>query len=227
MIKFILSLVLTLFLAISSAFSAPCYGTKMPQANQYFSGFQTHLLLERDLEAEYGSLRSAQNFLGFSYGFFDWLTIDLKIGVGNLKQHPVDSDEVDYNSSFAGGYGVRFKLYDNQKKRLVFGFHHISVHPYSIDLDGIENRSILDDWQVSMLASYSFSKVTPYLGTKWSRVDYIHWVDDQRKRRMSDLTKGVGLVLGLDIPLSDRTWLNLEGQLFDGKALASSLNISF
>ena len=91
----------------------------------------------------------------------------------------------------------------------------------------MENKAILDDWQVSILASYSFSKFTPYLGTKWSRVDYIHWVDDERKRRMSDLTKDIGLVLGLDIPLSDKTWLNLEGQLFDGEALASSFNISF
>ena len=224
-----LSLVWFLVLGLSplTVYAAPCYGTKMPKANRYFAQVETHLIFDRNLEAEYGSLRSTQNFLGVSYGLFDWLALDLKIGVGNLKQHPVGSDEVDYNSSFAGGYGVRFKLYDDQRKRVVFGFHHISVHPYSTDLEGIENKAIFDDWQVSLLGSYSFSKLTPYLGAKWSRVDYIHWVDDERKRRMSNLTKDIGLVLGLDIPLSDRVWFNLEGQLLDGEALATSFNISF
>ena len=227
MLKSFLLLVFILFLIVGSAYSAPAYGTKMPQANEYFTGIQTHLLFDRSLEAEYGKLRSTQEFLQVSYGLFDWLTIDLKIGVGNLKAHPVGSDEVDYNSSFAGGYGLRFRLYQNEKAKLTFGFHHISVHPYSTDLEEIENKAILDDWQIELLGSYSFSKFTPYIGPKWSRVDYIHWVDDQRKRRMSDLTKGIGIILGLDIPLSDRAWFNLEGQFLDGEALASSLNISF
>jgi len=227
MFKLFLSSALVWFFIVGSAYSAPAYGTKMPKVNEYFTGIGTQLLLDRSLEAEYGSLRSTQEFLQISYGLFDWLAIDLKIGVGSLKQHPIGSDEVDYNSSFAGGYGFRLKVYQAEKAKLVFGFHHISVHPYSIDLEGIENKAILDDWQVSLLGSYSFSKFTPYLGPKWSRVDYIHWVDDERKRRMSDLTRDIGIVLGLDIPLSDRVWFNLEGQFLDGEALASSFNIAF
>ena len=87
--------------------------------------------------------------------------------------------------------------------------------------------AILDDWQVSLLASYDFLKFTPYLGAKFSRVDYIHWVAGNRKRRMSDLTKTLGLVFGLDLTLTEKTWLNLEGQLIDGEAAALSFNFKF
>lgn len=31
------------------------------------------------------------------------MSIDLKGGAGNIKQHPVGSDEIDYPANFAGG----------------------------------------------------------------------------------------------------------------------------
>jgi len=220
-------LFLLLFWVALPVYAAPSYGTKLPKTNQYFTGIQTHIIFDRDLEKELGSLRSLQHFLQVSYGFFDWLALDLKIGVGNIKQHPLDSDEVDYSSSFAGGYGLRFKIYEQQKQKLVFAFQHISVHPYSTDLEGVDNKAILDDWQVALLGSYDFSKFTPYLGAKWSRVDYIHWVDEDRKRNMSDLTNCLGLILGVDIPLNSKSWINLEGELISGQAFSGSFNISF
>ena len=186
--------------------------------------------------------RSLQNFLLISYGVYDWLCVDLKGGAGNIKQHPVGSDEVDYSSNFAGGYGFRLKLYDGKKIKTVFGFQHISIHPKSIHLGTVKNMAILDDWQVSLLVSYDFSrksgippsikqwagkKATPYLGTRWSRIDYIHRALDSRKRKMSDLTKSIGFVFGLDLPVTKKAWLNLEGQLFDSEAVAFSLNFSF
>ncbi|NQT28608.1 MAG: hypothetical protein HQ570_03325, partial [Candidatus Omnitrophica bacterium] len=118
-------------------------------------------------------------------------------------------------------------LYDWSKIRMVFGFQHISVHPKTVRLGGLKHKAVLDDWQVSILASYDFFKLTPYLGAKLSRVDYIHWIEEDRERRMSDLTKSAGLVCGLDINLTEKTWLNLEGQFIDGQALASSFNFKF
>lgn len=209
-------------------FSAPCYGTKMPEKGEFFTGGQTHMIFDKDLEDNRGEVRSTQHFLLLSYGVFDWLTIDLKGGAGNIKQHPVGSDEADYPSSFAGGYGLRFKLYDEEDLDVVFGFQHISVHPRKIYLEGTKNRAILDDWQVSLLASYDFSKIVPYMGVRWTRVDYIHWVEERRKRRMSDYSSDpVGLVAGFDIPINERMWLNLEGQFLDGEAAALSVNFSF
>ncbi len=208
-------------------YAAPCYGTKMPEKKEFFIGFQTHTIFKRYLEDEYGKVRSFQNFLLISYGVYDWLSIDLKGGAGNIKQHPLGSDEVDYPSNFAGGYGFRLKLYDDKKIKTVFGFQHISIHPKSIHLGTVKNRAILDDWQVSLLASRDFKKVTPYLGTRWSRIDYIHTVSDSRKRVMSDSTKSIGFIFGLDLPLTKQTWINLEGQAFDSEAVSFSMNFSF
>ena len=207
--------------------AAPCYGTKMPQKKQFFTGLQNHTLLKRYLEDDYGNLRSSQNFLLVSYGIFDWLSVDLKGGAGDIKQHPLGVSEVDYSTGFAGGYGFRLRLLNKEKTKVVFGFQHISVHPKRTYVAGVKNKAILDDWQVSMLASYDFKYLTPYLGTRWSRVDYIHWVDEVRKRKMSDLSRSVGLIFGFDVPFTQKLWLNLEGQFFDSDAFACSLNYSF
>ena len=224
--KIALSIIL-LFCSHLTSYAAPCYGTKLPDRGEFFYGFETYSIFKRNLEANYGKLRSTQYFFQFSYGIWEWLSLDLKVGSGNIKQHPNGSDEIDYTSSFAGGYGLRVKLCDWERMKMVIGFGHISVHPKSTHLGGLKHKAILDDWQVSFLTSYDFSKITPYLGVKLSRVDYIHWVEEDRKRRMSDLTKSLGLVCGFNIFLSEKTWLNLEGQFIDSQALACSFNFKF
>lgn len=216
-----------IFFPVCVLFAAPCYGTKMPQKNKFFSGVQAHSIFKRYLEDEHGKVRSSQQFLLLSYGVLDWLSIDLKGGAGYIKQHPVGNDEVDYPASFAGGYGFRMRFFDKRDVKIVFGFQHISVHPYSSRLGNTKNRAILDDWQVSLLASRDFLKLTPYLGVRWSRVDYIHLVGEDRKRWMSDATKSIGLIFGLDIPVTQRLWVNLEAQLFDSEAAAFSVNYKF
>lgn len=218
---------LLIFCAVTVSYAAPCYGTRMPQKNQFFAGVQIAATSKRYLEDGYGKLRSRQEFLNVSYGVLDWLSIDLKGGAGNIKQHPLGSDEVDYPSAFAGGYGFRLKLYDKEGAKMAFGFQHISVHPENIDLGVVRNKAILDDWQVSILVSRDFLKTTSYLGARWSRVDYIHRAATDRVRRMSDLTKAIGFVFGLDIPVTQKIWVNLEGQLFDSEAIAFSLNREF
>lgn len=224
--KAMLSL-LWIFCLTSYSFAAPCYGTRMPCKNKFFAGTQIRSIFKRYLEDSYGKLRSTQEFLLVSYGVFDWLSIDLKGGAGYIKQHPQGSDEIDYPSSFAGGYGFRLKFYDENDAKMVFGFQHISVHPHSVHLGAVKHKAILDDWQVSLLISRELFKVTPYLGTRWSRVDYIHWTGDDRKRVMSDLTKSIGFIFGLDVPVTERIWINLESQLFDGEAASFSVNYKF
>jgi hypothetical protein len=221
-------LLCTLHFALCTfCYAAPCYGTKLPKKRQAFWGLQTHTIFRRYLEDEFGKVRSTQHFLLLSYGVYDWLSIDLKGGSGNIKQRPISSNEVDYTSNFAGGYGFRLKILDKQKLKSVFGFQHISVHPKSTHLGSVKNKAILDDWQVSLLTSGGFKKINPYIGTRWSRVDYIHRQSDIRKRKMSDLTKSFGLIFGFDLPITEKIWLNLEGSAFDSEALAFTLNYSF
>lgn len=209
-------------------FCAPAYGTKLPDKNRFFGGAETHVIFDKELKGDFGNVRSVQHFLLLSYGLRDWLTIDLKGGAGNIKQHPAASDEIDYSSSFAGGYGLRLRLYDCDDTKVVFGFHHISVHPRITHIEGVKHQAVLDDWQVSLLASYDFEKITPYAGARWTRIDYIHWVEEDRKREMSNTSKAIGLVAGFNLPVNEQTWINIEGQFLDsGEAAALSVNFSF
>ncbi|MFH1772463.1 MAG: hypothetical protein ABH872_06565 [Candidatus Omnitrophota bacterium] len=222
-----LILLLFLVLFLPAGFAAPCYGIKLPHKNNFSTGYQVHAILDRDLEGGFGSLRSTQHFFLISYGVFDWLSIDLKGGAGNIKQHPLNSDEIDYTSSFAGGYGFRIKMYDKGDTAVVFGFQHISVHPKTIHLGGVNHQAILDDWQVSLLAGHNFNRFCPYAGMRFSRVDYIHWIEEDRKRRMSLPDESTGMVLGCDFSISDKIWINAEGNLFNGRALSFSVNYEF
>lgn len=211
----------------TTTYAAPCYGTKMPQKNKIFVGAQTHSIFKRYLKDQQGKLSSWQHFFLLSYGVFDWLSLDLKGGAGYIKQHPVGSDELDYPSYMGGGYGFRLKLYEAKNIKAAFGFQHISIHPESIHVGANKHKAVLDDWQFSSLVSYDFKKITPYLGARWSRVDYIHWLDGNRKRNKSDLAKSIGLIFGFDLPINKNCWLNAEGQFLDSQAMAISLNYSF
>ncbi len=210
-------------------FPAPCYGTKMPEKNKFFIGFETNNIFKRYLEGEYGKTRSLQHHFLLSYGLRDWVSIDLKVGTGLIKQRPVTSSEIDYPSFFSGGYGFRVKLYEEpgHRIRIVSGFQHVSVHPEKIHLEGQENTAILDDWQLSFLVSKDFARLTPYFGAKWSRLDYIHRIGEDRKRRMSDLTKSVGAIFGMDFSLNDKTYLNLETHFFDEESFSLGLLYKF
>ncbi|MCM8796072.1 MAG: hypothetical protein NC928_05270 [Candidatus Omnitrophica bacterium] len=226
MIKFFL-IILFEFFIFNLSYAAPCYGSRMPKKKKIFMGIQTHAVFKRYLEDEFGKVRSTQHFVLLSLGVYDWLSLDLKAAAGNLKQHPCGTAELDYSSGFAGGYGFRLRLYERNNFKTVFGFQHISVHPRKVWQGSIKHRAILDDWQFSLLGSYNFKKFTPYLGMRWSRLDYIHWEDDSRKRIKSDLTKDMGLIVGVDIPFKKNLWMNLEGNFFDSEALALSINYSF
>jgi len=69
--------------------------------------------------------------------------------------------------------------------------------------------------------------MVPYVGARVSRTDYINWIDNNRKRHMPDTGKPVGLILGTDINITDKMWLNVETGFFDAKSLALSLNARF
>ncbi len=220
-------LMLAAFFTPVSAYAAPCYGTKMPAKSEFFSGLEAYLLFERNLEKDEGKIRSSQSFFLISYGIFDWLSLDLKIGAGGIKRYGAADDNINYSAKFDGGYGFRVKLYEKEKIKFVGGFQHISVHPFTVKLNNKKYKAVLDDWQASLLGSYDFSCITPYIGTRLSRTDYINWINDKRKRTMSDTGKSVGLIAGANIPVAEKMWLNVEASFFDSDALAVSLNARF
>lgn len=220
-------LLLAVIIVPLSSYAAPCYGTRMPSRHEFFSGVEEYMFFERELEKDEGKVRSSQSFYLISYGIFDWLSLDLKIGVGDIRRYDAPADNIDYSDRFAGGYGFRIRLYEKERLKLVTGFQHISVHPETVKLDNRKYKAVLDDWQVSLLGSYSLTFATPYVGTRLSRTDYINWIDNNRKRTMSDTGKCAGLITGIDIPVADKMWVNAEASFFDAEALAISLNARF
>ena len=219
------------FLGVSGLVeAAPAYGTKMPVKNQWFVGGQTHAILKRTLDRNNGEIKSLQYFLLLSYGVTDWFSLDLKGGAGDIEQKPSSGNTIQYPAFMAGGYGFRVRLYERDRKKIVFGFQHISVHPQTVDVTAAhdtKNKAVIDDWQFSFLGSYAFKHFTPYVGGKWSRTDCIHWVNEIRARRKSELDKSLGGIAGFDLPLTHRMWFNVEGQWGDGEAVSGSLNFSF
>lgn len=219
--------ILILSCLCGSSFAAPAYGPRMPEQKHFSVGLQNYSVLERELENDFGKIRSQENFLLISYGLFDWLSIDAKGGVGDIRQRPETGNELKYDAFLGGGYGFRVKFYNADKTKMIFGFQHISIHPHTVTNNGQKNKAVLDNWQFSLLVSREILNLTPYLGAKWSRMDNIRWVDTSRKMEKSDLGKSVGLIVGLDIPLSKKIWFNLEGGFFDETSVAGSINFAF
>lgn len=216
------------FLVPSLSFAAPCYGTRMPHQFQIYGGVQSYSILNRKLEGDYGKIHSQQEFALLSLGVFDWLSLDLKGGAGNLDTVSGPQGDINYNTFLAGGYGFRLRLYDNELNKVVFGFQHISVHPFAKMVNNNKNKVVLDDWQFSLLGSHDFKIVTPYIGTRFGWMNQIHWTNGgNRKLEKSDLGRSVGLIAGLDIPVSKKVWVNVEGQFLDATAVAGSINFSF
>jgi hypothetical protein len=140
-----------------------------------------------------------------------------------VQQTPEGADEISYNTNFSGAYGFRVRLFRDEIKniRAIAGFQHISVHPDSRDVEGLENDCIVDDWQLSFLLSRDYKHISPYLGCKISRNDLIHKVEGEGKRKKSEHL--FGLFTGLDIYLNDRFRLNLEGRFIDETAFSCAL----
>jgi len=221
-----ISVILAIFLS-NQAMAAPAYGPYLPERNQFHIGVQSYTVFERKLYRDQGEMHSQQQFLLISYGITDWLSLDLKGGSGDNEQKPDNGNALRYETYMGGGYGFRIKMVEKNDTRAIFGFQHISIHPHHISVDGVKHKAVSDDWQFSFLLSHRFGKLEPYAGTRWSRMDYIHWVDTVRDRVKSDPDRSVGALLGFNYYLKDNIWLNLEGSAIDSEALAAGINFHF
>lgn len=222
-ILFLLAVVLNIS---GGAAAAPAYGTRLLEAGKIQFGLETYRVSELDLEDNFGRLDSVQYFGLLSYGLTDWLTVDLKGGLGDVDHQPAGGSEIHFPTYLGGGYGFRLRLLDREPWKAVFGFQHISVHPYSINLGPDKQKVVLDDWQLSLLVSRKIRGVTPYAGVKLSRMDYIRWINTvDRKRIQPD--NNLGAILGLEVPFGERLFGRIEGQWLDAAAMSASVEWLF
>ncbi|MBF0485597.1 MAG: hypothetical protein HQL16_03680 [Candidatus Omnitrophica bacterium] len=225
--RVLLWIVLFVFSA-SAAFAAPAYGTKMPKAKEAFWGIGEYTIFFRTLNKDHGELKSQQEHILLSYGVTDWFSLDLKASLGTIESDPYTGSKIKYDHPvWGGGYGFRVRLYENGPVRVVSGFQHISIHPKTVKGNGEKNNAILDDWQASALVSYDLKKFTPYTGLRYGTTDYIHRINNDADRVYSPESRRFDAVLGVDIPVSRKAWINLEGAFGSGEALATSLNFHF
>lgn len=231
--KFLLPLsffLVLMMMAPAFSFAASAYGTAMPDKKEVFWGVQSYYVHRRNLDNDSGSVHSQQNYLTMSYGVFDWLSLDLKWSLYSTFRHnnAEDSSVMKYDRSvWGGGYGFRIRLYENGPWKTVAGFQHFSIHPMTVKKAGHKNNGILEDWQYSLLESYKMKYATPYLGVRYTVMDYIHTLDNERNRINSDDHRRFGFITGMDIPLTRNIWLNLEADWQDGDSATIGLHGRF
>ena len=189
-------------------------------------GYEYSALFKRPLSRSYGNLRSFNHFFIASFGICDWFSLDGKIGLGDVRQKGgIHLPKLEYNTSFAGGYGFRIKLIDYKKTgtRLIAGAQHVCVHPQARSIDDDKYTfPILDDWQVSAIVSQRIKFVDAYAGLKLSDCEMIYSINKHdRKRRFS--RKHLGFVFGSDIYLfEDKVRINIEARFFDETAFSTA-----
>ena len=226
-IKIYVLIVAILFTACS-IFAAPTDGTNIPYKGKYITGYQNNSIFKHDLGETYGNVRSFQNYYTLSYGVFDWLTLDGKIGFGNVREKGGNRPEIQHNYGFAGGYGFRLRVMDDavNKVRVVTGFQHTSTHPADRNLDGNKHMAIYEDWQLSLVSSKDIGMITPFAGAKISYGNLIQKTNDiDRKNRPPKYYGGV--ILGCDVKLTKNTYLSVEGHFIDETSLSAGAYYKF
>ncbi len=228
MARKVLMCIMGLLLTAGAASAAPAYGTKMPEKNKIFWGYQHYTITGRDLNKDHGTLKSQQDHILLSYGITDWFSLDLKASLGTVKHKDGSGSETEYNNPlWGGGYGFRVRLFERGAFKSVAGFQHISIHPKTVKKNGEKNNAILDDWQGSWLISYDIQKLTPYVGVRYGTADYIHRLNNDADRVLTAEGRRTDLVLGLDLPVAEKVWLNIEGAAGAGEAFAASVHFCF
>lgn len=226
--KYLFLIMISMMIFSNVSYAAPCYGTHMPKEKQWIWGLEGDFLIDRNLDNNQGGTSGNRYFLTGSYGIFNRLCFDGKIGVGDVAWHNSNPGNLNYDTGFSGGYGFRIKGYENKNLGIKtgVGFQHISVHPPTKSLGSDKHRVIIDDWQGSALISKEIGNCTPYLGARYGTVDYIKWVNDHDRKRIKS-EKRVSVVIGMDYLIAKGTRLNIEGDFIDGEELSIGISRDF
>lgn len=210
--------------------AAPSNGTRMPSQRRVEMGYEYNAMFKRPLARSYGDLKTQDHFYTLSFGAFDWLSLDGKIGVGDVTQKNASSlPALEYNTGFAGGYGFRIRTFDYKQwgMRMIWGFQHISVHPHTRSIDNDKYKSCVDEWQATAVVAKDWKSLTAYVGIKGSDCEIVYTVNNHdERRRFSE--KHIGLINGLEIYLFDnKARVGVEARFFDETALSTSASYLF
>ncbi|MFH1460325.1 MAG: hypothetical protein ABIG64_08185 [Candidatus Omnitrophota bacterium] len=230
-IKFIvcISLIsfLSLFLSYPSLLAIPSEGNFLPGLHTTIWGFQYNHIFKRDFNKVPGQGATTQYFLKASYGLTKRLFIDGKVGLGNVSFQRNDGLNLDFPTGFAGGYGIRYLFYADEKEKIksIFGFQHISCHPFKDTVNNIEHRVIWDEWQGTWLFIKEFRENDIYFGPQYSNTQLKYKQGDLRRRLKSE--DCWGFLLGADYQIKDDVNANAEIRFFDEWAINFGIGYKF
>jgi len=220
----ILVFIIILF-STTYAYSTPLEGPTMPKKGHWVTGLQFNNVTDQDIHYLKGKAESKDYYLNLSYGIFDNLTLDGKLGVGNVSYFRDGAEDLNYSNGFSGGYGLRYKILkeEEHKVTVIVGLHHVCVHPHSVsDNEGLNQEVIWDDWQLDSLVSKTFGKFSPYVGVKVKRAYLLRRVSHNKQRMKSDV-EGGGAV-GFDYRFTKSIYLNTEVRFIDEQAYSVGLS---
>lgn len=215
------------FADINYIFGAPVYGGNMPSSKRWDIGLQGNAVPEHRMRGEQGEMRGRNYFFIASYGIWEWLCFDGKIGLGDITHKPDNEPKAEYDLNFAGGYGLRACVWQNLRhsQKVILGFQHISAHPGDVSVNNKKNEIIFDEWQASLLYAWQREDFYPYFGLKFSREDLIRRLDHERKRRLP--AERGGVFIGTDYYLHRGLRLNLEARFVDEQAVSLAVIKSY
>lgn len=215
-------------IAARPACAVPTYGTEMPDKGKGDVGYQSHIIFRRDMNGSNGHLNSTQHYLDISYSPLDWLSLDGKIGIGDLYRNGGNHPKVNFNYGFAGGYGFRVKVLDDAMNRIktVVAFHHISVHPPAKNIENNKYQAIVDDWEFSLVASRAIGVFTPYAGGVVGFNDLITWTNEIDRKVRLPLSCG-GVVTGCSVRVTKDISINVESHFIDETSLSAGAYCRF
>ena len=210
--------------------AAPSNGVRLPPKGRAQAGYEFNVMFKRPLGRSYGNLKTRDHFYTVSLGLLDWLSLDGKIGLGDvMRKGGTRLAKLEFNTGFAGGYGFRIRAFEYEpwKVTFVLGAQHICVHPEVRSVNNDKFTSILDDWQVCGLAAKDFEFLTAYAGIKGSECYFIYQINKHDRKRRSSKNH-IGLVGGLDFYLfEDKLRVGVEARFFDETAFSTAVAYLF
>lgn len=214
-------------LLYSVCYAAPLYGPDMPKRGQWYTGFEANIVFERAMRKVLGEAETKQYFYNASYGVYDWMSFDGKLGIGDTEFDTRDAGRLDYDFGFSGAYGFRFKIYNDEPKRVraILGLQHISAHPPKEEVNNIKYTAIWDEWQLSLLLAKGFDRFEPYVGIKASQLYIIRKDNLENSWAWNGARDHFGIIVGSKADLFKNWYLDLEGRFIDETAF--SLAISY
>jgi hypothetical protein len=210
-----------------NALAIPSEGNFLPGLHKTIWGFQFNSIFRRDFNKVEGKASSTQYFLKASYGLTSRFFLDGKVGFGNVSFKRNDGLDLDFLTGFAGGYGFRYIVWEDQKNGLksIFGFQHISCHPFKDTVGSEKHRIIWDEWQGTWLFIKEYSKADIYLGPQYSSAQLKYKIDDLRRRLKAE--NSWGMLMGTNYKINEDININAEVRLFDEWAVNFGISHKF